>query len=605
MIKKSTWLWIAAGLCTGLVGTTQAALTEAEFEQAWKELNIPASAKQAEAKLQADAAQVAPWIIKKMTVLNDADKVDEIITQLDSDDFRTREEASTRLQRLGRSVEPNLRVVLAQTRSSEVKVRVQELLDLLNKKPQRGEEKVVVNAPPQDAIGVRLIASTGADALPNLQKIQAKTPWDTTRNDAQTTLMRLVIQQVEQRTTELEQAIATQRSGDARKALDQIKGVLAAAGMEKNTMFDAALQGLAAKIKMAETLDALQAKIAANPQDNASRETLARLLLINLGQPIEAQKVLTKDCDAKLVALVELLMKPVKDLTLTEHVALADGLMAEIKAPTAENTAMAKRAWQSYRAAVNDPKAKPLQAQYRPKLDSLEVALMRLGVDLPDVMNVASVVDLTKHVAKGEWKKTDKTLEVEKGTFALLNIPFQPEGGYEWSLRVTRLDGEDGIFIAIPVAGATANLNLGGWANTCSGLETIGGVDAQGNQEEGVSVQGGIENNKPQDVVIRVEYNKEKAEAKIVVTMNGKPFCNWTGATAQLGRHSVWRTMTSGNLAIGAYQSKVRFENFRLVPLDAMIKLLKDTKVDKTADEPAAQEAELRMQIDQTVPIER
>lgn len=604
MMKNSTWLWIAAGLCTGLVGTTQAALTEAEFEQAWKELGTPASAKQAEAKLQADAAQVAPWIIKKMTVLNDADKVDEIIVQLDSDDFRTREDASVRLQRLGRSVEPNLRVVLAKTHSAEVKVRVQELLDQLNK-PQRGGEKVVASAPPQDAIGVRLLATTGAEALSGLQKIQAKTPWDTTRNDAQATLARLVIQRVEQRTSELEQAIATQRSGDARKALDQIKGVLAAAGMEKNTMFDAALQGLAAKVKMAETLDALQAKIAANPQDNASRETLARLLMINLGLPAEAQKVLTKDCDAKLVALVELLMKPMKDLTLTEHVALADGLMAEIKTPTAENTAMAKRAWQSYRAAVNDPKAKPLQAEYRPKLDSLEVALMRLGVDLPDVMKVASVVDLAKHVAKGEWKKTDETLEVENGNFALLNIPFTPAGGYEWSLRITRLDGEDGIFIAIPVAGATANLNLGGWANTCSGLETIGGVDAQGNQDVGVSVKGGIENNKPQDVVIRVEYDKAKAEAKIVVTMNGKPFCNWTGATAQLGRHSVWRTMTPGNLAIGAHQSKVRFENFRLIPLDAMIKLLKDTKVDKTAVEPAAQEADLQMQIDQIVPIER
>lgn len=61
----------------------------------------------------------------------DAERTTKLLSDLDSDDFATRESASSALRKLGHQIEPTLRETLAKTTSVEVRGRVETLLSQL------------------------------------------------------------------------------------------------------------------------------------------------------------------------------------------------------------------------------------------------------------------------------------------------------------------------------------------------------------------------------------------------------------------------------------------------------------------------------------------
>src|SRR5262249_46943149 len=69
---------------------------------------------------------------KVLPVLGEDDKrVAQLLADLDSETFATRERASTELQKLGEAVEPALQKALQDRPSAELRQRVRRLLDLL------------------------------------------------------------------------------------------------------------------------------------------------------------------------------------------------------------------------------------------------------------------------------------------------------------------------------------------------------------------------------------------------------------------------------------------------------------------------------------------
>jgi hypothetical protein len=81
------------------------------------------------------------WLRKKMGPPSDPPKkVSQLILDLDSDDFDTRERASRDLERLGRLARPFLERALKKGPSAEMKRRVEELLDRLKKETADASE---------------------------------------------------------------------------------------------------------------------------------------------------------------------------------------------------------------------------------------------------------------------------------------------------------------------------------------------------------------------------------------------------------------------------------------------------------------------------------
>lgn len=112
-----------------------ARLTTADLDKRWNDLlnEDGAVANRALWDLAAASDQSAPFLRDRLGPLlgGDVGRASKLIADLDSDDFDTREKASTDLAAMGQAVEPLLRRAFDHTESTEARQRLQVLLGKL------------------------------------------------------------------------------------------------------------------------------------------------------------------------------------------------------------------------------------------------------------------------------------------------------------------------------------------------------------------------------------------------------------------------------------------------------------------------------------------
>jgi dipeptidyl aminopeptidase/acylaminoacyl peptidase len=130
-------LWDVTGLATGRFRRAEP-LTAAELEALWGELQggNGARAYRAVCMLAASPKQAVSFLKDRLrpAAVGTA-QVRRLLADLDADTFEVREKASRELAGLGKGAEPDLRRVLAESPSAEVRKRAQALLDRLEREP--------------------------------------------------------------------------------------------------------------------------------------------------------------------------------------------------------------------------------------------------------------------------------------------------------------------------------------------------------------------------------------------------------------------------------------------------------------------------------------
>ena len=121
---------------TGLVDKEEGkALTSERLSSLWEELADADAGKAWRAgwRLAADPAACVPFLRTHVRPAEaDAVKIAKLLTALDADAFEHREAASREWAKLGDLAEPALRKLLAEKPSSEVRLRLQELVNKLD-----------------------------------------------------------------------------------------------------------------------------------------------------------------------------------------------------------------------------------------------------------------------------------------------------------------------------------------------------------------------------------------------------------------------------------------------------------------------------------------
>jgi hypothetical protein len=115
-------------------------------------------------------------------------------------------------------------------------------------------------------------------------------------------------------------------------------------------------------------------------------------------------------------------------------------------------------------ASVSEPKNSVLPVVMAPE-PSVSQPAKALN---PNEVNLLSLVDLSAHTIRGQWKKEDGTFKVKGRNAAglieaAIQIPYQPKGPYKLTLRARRKE-YGGIIVPVVFAGRQFGVYLaGGW----------------------------------------------------------------------------------------------------------------------------------------------
>jgi dipeptidyl aminopeptidase/acylaminoacyl peptidase len=190
--KDGTAVVWSLGALPSLAAAQPNPLTDAELDDAWRDLAGPDAAKAFDAALVLSAApaeQVVPYLRPRIRpaarVEGDAGKIQSLIRDLDHKDFKVRDGATKDLEELSHRAGPALHKALAKPRSLEMRRRLELLVSKLNAR----------EIPPKRLRELRALRVLEELPVPDsrrlLQELAAGAPDDLLTREAVTVLARL------------------------------------------------------------------------------------------------------------------------------------------------------------------------------------------------------------------------------------------------------------------------------------------------------------------------------------------------------------------------------------------------------------------------------
>ncbi len=196
-------------------------------------------------------------------------------------------------------------------------------------------------------------------------------------------------------------------------------------------------------------IDSLKAKLAANPGDKATRNSLIEMCLVGLDSPAEAAKYLSDDCDESLRKYVPLAAKPLEELKEAECLALAqwyEQLIDKGTTPTSKANA-AGRALRYYLQFLSLHETKDaIGVGARVALKNLEERIKKMGLKLSGgafgpLTKPAVVTNFESANLEG-WGLTGKAFG--RGPCDGKPFPQYPASGFTGKRMISSYHGGDG-----------------------------------------------------------------------------------------------------------------------------------------------------------------
>jgi hypothetical protein len=305
--------------------------------------------------------------------------------------------------------------------------------------------------------------------------------------------------------------------------------------------------------RLAADLPRLVANLKANPDNRAARDQLIRLLLVYLDIPAEAAKYVDDKCDPSLAKYVPAAAKSVEAAPEVACVELADWYrqLAAAAVP-ASKVAMFIRARKYCERFLDLHRAADMDRT------KMELALKKVDEDLKalgwapppgpwiDVLKMTTADNLRPW---GDYKRTEAGVVSGPKGLCRVSLPISPLGNYEFEVRLTRVTGSD-MSIVIPAGSAMPALHMG---DKHSGIQLIRGKPADENETKVSAAP--IKNGQPVTVGGKVILDGDKVA--ISITLNGKPYVNWTGPQSALTTEKWGEMPDKTALGLKSYMSNV------------------------------------------------
>jgi tetratricopeptide (TPR) repeat protein len=333
-------------------------------------------------------------------------------------------------------------------------------------------------------------------------------------------------------------------AGDFDGAIESLKQALniaVALGSPSKAEIQASYGALYARQQREKQVAALKAKLAANPQDAATRKELIKLYVADMENPAEALKLLDATADEATRKLLPEAAKPLDQAPEAVCPALGDWYrgMADQTVVVTSKAALLVRAKAYYQRFIELHAAEDLTRTTATlalaKVDDALAALPAGAAPQPPAgkwVDCLSLVKPEKHALLGTWQARGSGFVCEevRGKWAHLMIPVVPEGTYELEVALMRKGNKDTVSVYLPMGTTSCCFVLVQNNNQAAGLDRVFDKGPR-DSEFGVRT---VSWENEREYVAAIKVLPRGSNVEVCVTLDGKPYFEWRGPATAL-----------------------------------------------------------------------
>jgi len=369
---------------------------------------------------------------------------------------------------------------------------------------------------------------------------------------------------------------------DAKAAAKQYAGAAKTARLAvgvARTIRSPLLQEIQARSKHLTALERIEAqtkrlevRLKAKPNDQAVRDRLVILNLVDLDRPDHAAKYLNSESDQVLQTYVPLVANSESEPPESTCLELGEwyrGLAG--KALAHAKPGMLMRAKQYYGLFLTRHSTEDLlRTKATLALQKVEAELAKLQHVAPGAWkDLLRLVEVKKHASGGPWSRKAGKVGMTKMTldlplnFGTLMFPAIPKGGYELQVAFSRTQGSGPLGMYLPIGSTRITLGMSLQGGDTILLDKIAGESDGDNKILAESVK--ITNNRVIVVDITVLVNDKLKTCRIEIKVNGKNQLHWKGPLTSLSRGSNEPNIGDANaLGMAALNSRFTVSRARI-----------------------------------------
>ncbi len=175
-------------------------------------------------------------------------------------------------------------------------------------------------------------------------------------------------------------------------------------------------------------------------------------------------------------------------------------------------------------------------------------------------IDVLSRIDVARDVYLGRWTLRRGVLSNSTAQSRII-VPEVLRDSYQLELRFTRISGNDGLSVSLPVLSSSCELNLSGYFGRAHGLQTIDGKPFDGNDT--TIGPGLLENGREYRLAINVCAARGNRAAAVEVDLDGKRLLAWRGDVTRLSK-GAHPPPDRSRIALGVANCFAEFRAIRL-----------------------------------------
>ena len=172
-----------------------------------------------------------------------------------------------------------------------------------------------------------------------------------------------------------------------------------------------------------------------------------------------------------------------------------------------------------------------------------------------DALNLLPLIDLRQDIVSGGWTKQGNALIADALPFQRIEIPYEPPAEYDFRADFTAGGGAVVQFLSKPPR--SFMWIMGGWRNTISAFDLVGGVTGDKNPTS-VRQGGGLQNRRQYSSIIKVRNDSVKAY------LDGKLVSQWKTDYSDMSIRAEWKLRKPSLLGVGAHGDRTVFHRIEV-----------------------------------------
>jgi hypothetical protein len=182
--------------------------------------------------------------------------------------------------------------------------------------------------------------------------------------------------------------------------------------------------------------------------------------------------------------------------------------------------------------------------------------------DIPGakVVDLLKMVDIKRDVVAGRWDIRNGVLVSDDGLTVRTEFLYRPPVEYDYKVVFARMSGAETVCLICEAMGHQFCLNIGGWANTGTG---IGVIDGRGEDDNPTTrhSRGWLEDGRKYTCVVKVRKDGVQAY------LDGQLITEWKTDFSDMSLHDFWHLHRGDTIGVGSHRSTTAFFSAEVIEI--------------------------------------